>query len=567
MSDRPIVGGALFAGVFLLYVLSFSSVPTADGYWYISNTDRSDYKGILNASSALTGYVFFALQRLLAAPGVSIQTLSLIQAVNAVVAAAGAVLFCGVIRLLGGGVLLGVFGAGFLATSYGYWYFANGEFQHLSLVVLLLIFFLLVRARVRGERYDWRFVAGLGLLNSVATLLRQENFLFGFAAVTLLAIGRPWRQGLKDGLVYAVAGSVGTVALILVMGHFLLGASTFDDFGRWYLWLFYYVKSPREYQEFEFAMPFDVPRVVKGQLTALVFGTQAVVDTVRNPALLGQPKVGALLALTACAYGLMTLLVSNLWTARQLIRGHTLTLAVAAACAVWFFLYKVLVHAWFWPTSTKYQVVTLPPLILLLVLGTIATHAASSVAAPRPALRVWAPAALLVVVFVSNMWASIVPWYRYGQMKDALEARRATDFRPDDLFISSESGIDVIFWRGGNYLELKSVFMRLPKREGFESIRAAMDRQLDRRGRVYMYNLVPTPFTLTGINQDRAMNRPTGRAPEPLSVKDFEEFFEGLRKAYVLRPLFSYWEEGKAPLYLFGETQETFWEVTSRPAR
>src|SRR5262245_62394753 len=92
----------------------------------------------------------YLLTRLLAGLGVHVPTLTLIQSVNAIAAATGAVIFYRVLRLLGDR-LTGALGAALLETSFGYWYFANGERQHLSLVVLLLLFWVVVRARVRSE--------------------------------------------------------------------------------------------------------------------------------------------------------------------------------------------------------------------------------------------------------------------------------------------------------------------------------------------------------------------------------------------------------------------------------
>ena len=162
-----------------------------------------------------------------------------------------------------------------------------------------------------------------------------------------------------------------------------------------------------------------------------------------------------------------------------------------------------------------------------------------------------------------DLGGGILPWRHYGQMKAALEVRRVRDFRPDDLFISSESGIDPIFarlYRGGDaqHVGVKDVLVQKPTREAFAAIRAAIDRQLASGRRVFVYNLVPGPYSLVGINQ-----APT-RAGTPVTARDFEMFLDELRATHVMRPVFSYWEESKAPLYLFGERLEPFFEVGAR---
>ena len=49
-----------------------------------------------------------------------------------------------------------------------------------------------------------------------------------------------------------------------------------------------------------------------------------------------------------------------------------------------------------------------------------------------------------------------------------------------------------------------------------------------------------------------------------MSARDFEAFLDELRKAYAMRSRFPYWEESKAPLYLFGERLEPFFELRRR---
>ena len=561
------IAAALVAGVFVLYVATYASIPAGDGYWVLNNIAQSlvgppptvlDKDLLINPPSALTQYVFFQLKKLGDILGVSMATLTIIQTVNAAAAGVGAGLVYGIVRALGGSRLLGVLTGALLAVSFGYWYFANGELQLLSLVVLIMIVWLIIRVRVRGAWSPW-FVVGVAVLNSVAALLRQENSLFGFAAVALLCIGRPWRPALRDAVLYALIGSLGTwtAAVLLAKTRHPVGI---HDAIQWYLWIFReHVGAPQDFQSFEHATRFDVPRVVKGQLTALIVGTQAVVDSIRDRTLLAHPKAVALGALTVVAYGIMAVLAADLWRVRRLVEARLV--AVAVACAVWIVTYKVFVHAWLWPTVTKYQVVTVPPLILLLVLGVIAAQ--KSVDGARCALRLGLVAALVVVVFVVDLWGGILPFRRYGEMKASLESKRTTEFRADDLFVSSESGIDPIFARlyqggGARHLSVKNVFTDHPARQALDVIRADIARQLERNGRVFVYNFVPSTYSLIAINQSPA------RAGAPLSARDFETFFDDLSRTYAVRPLFTYWEESKAPLYLFGERREPFFELSMR---
>lgn len=538
------IATAIAAAIFLLYLGTYASIPTADGHWYLTNVERQDYRNILNTTSSLTQYLVFAIKALSTGVGLSVPTLRVIQTMNAVVAGIGAALVYETLRLLGAGAALALVAAALLGTSFGYWYFANGELQHVSLVLLLTIFYLVVRRRARNEACRWPFVMALGLINAVAVMFRQENFLFGFAAIALLSVGRPWRDLSRTALLYATGGAVGTAVLVLFMGHFVLGALSVADVLGWYVGLGQHATQRQDFQGFEAARTFDLPRLLKGQLTAFVVGTQTWADALLGRVPWSHRKVIALLALTGVGYVLMAWQAVNLWRRRRFVVDDRL--AVAIACVVWLVTYKVVVHGWFWPTVTKYQVVTLPALIVLLVLAEIGRS------------RYRAVVALLLLIFAINAWGGILPWYRYGRMKDELAVRQARDFGSGDLFISCESGLDSIFQRGPNHLEVKNVFLRLPAKDAFGAIQKAIAQQVERNGRVYLYNFVPSAFTLIGINQSPS------RGAERLEAADFERFFDGLQKVYALRPVFAYWEETKAPLYLFGERLEPFWELRAR---
>ncbi len=176
-----IAGGlALFAAVLVLYLASYSSVPTSDGYAWIGHIGAGDREKMLPAYHALPMYLLFRLRQVLADLGEPVGILPLLQSVNAALAAAAAVMLYGAIRLLGGGIYLGWIGGGLLACSFASWYFANGEQHHFPLVVLQLIF--ARGARAGPERAVERGIPiSLGALNALAIMLHQESVLFGLA--------------------------------------------------------------------------------------------------------------------------------------------------------------------------------------------------------------------------------------------------------------------------------------------------------------------------------------------------------------------------------------------------
>ena len=546
----------LFFAVIVLYQSTYSSVPTSDGYAWIAHINSGDYEKILPAYHALPMYLLFRLTRLLAGLGIPVATLTLIQAVNSVLAGLGAVLLYGTVGILGGGIASSVVGGCLLAVSFAYWYFANGELHHFSPVVLQLIFLLLVRARIKGRPYGYGFLVGLGLLNALAVLLHQENFLFGFAVVALIMVGRPWRQSLKEGVVYAAAGSFWTAVLALTISVHLRGVKSPGEFLRWFFWLFY-ATGPAPYTLG--SPPAAALRALKGQLTAFVFGTQVVSDVAKEPILLGSGTAEWLLGATAAVYAIVILLLVGLWRERRSMEDPLA--AACVGCVAWILSYKVFLHSWFWPTAPEYSVVTLPPLILILVLGPIAVKARSVHGGRHPRWPVAAPAALLILVAAVNLQAGILPWYRYGELRQLVAARLGPEAQPDGFFISSESGIDSVLFTEGNHLGVKDVFTRSSKEEGFAAIRNAIEDHLT-PGRVFVYNLVPAPFTLLGMNHGGGR-----RGEAPLVAGDFEAFAVALERSYVFIPVLTYWEESRDPLYLFGRRTQVVWGLERKVVR
>jgi hypothetical protein len=341
MIERRACGGwFLFVVVIVLYRMTYSSVPTSDGYTWIAHINGGDPEQILPAYHALPMYLLFKLKQLLAGYGVAAPTLALMQTVNAALAGLGAVLLYSLITILEGGMLLGWLGGALLAVSFGYWYFANGELHHFSLILLQLIFLLLVRARIQARPHGYGFLVGLGLLNALAVLLHQENVLFGFAAVALLLVGRPWRQGLIDAGVYGVAGSLGTAVLAVLTGVYLRGARSTGDLLKWFFWLFYSSAEPQPYTLGNPATA--ILRMVKGQLTAFIFGTQVVSDAAREPMLLRSPVVPLTLGFTLVTYGIVVVLLVTLGTRRRSISAQWLV--TGTGCTVWILSYKVFLH-------------------------------------------------------------------------------------------------------------------------------------------------------------------------------------------------------------------------------
>ena len=401
----------------------------------------------------------------------------------------------------------------------------------------------------------WPALAGLGALNALAVLFHQENFLFGVSRGALLMVGRPSREGVRDSLVYALAGSAATAGLAVLIGVGPRGSRGLDELLRWFFWLFYAAGEPQPYRLGNALSA--VLRMGKGQLTALTFGTQVVADASRDRALLGVPAVAVLTALTLMSFAVVVVLLAALWRRR---RGLPMPLrAAAVGCLVWLGVYKVVLHWWFWPTAPEYHIVTLPPLILLLLLGPIARRAERSTARPRMPWALGAPLALLVLVALTDFAGAIRPWQQYGTMKDALAARARATFRtgrPARLRrVRHRRGAG----RGGGAPapegRLRPVVAGRGLRAGSRRHRRAA------RGRPARLRLQPRPEPLHAPGSRSRGRR--ARRPPP-TAEDFARFAEELRSAYTLVPVLSYWEESREPLYLFGRQYEQIWQVTPR---
>jgi len=539
---------AVGLGVLLLYVASFASVPTSDGLSFVANVDRAIETGQLPtiSNAPFSYHLALALKRAAIGAGLEVRTLWIFQGLNAFVSGLGAAAFYLTVRRFYGAPYWAFVGTALVFLSYAVWYFANGEVHHVGLAILLWLFYLVtvLRHRVDGP-IPAAALIGLGLVNAVAVFFHQEHFIFGLVVVTLLLVGRPWRRGLTESAIYAVAGSAWTFVLIYLVGRVLAGARTVRDVGTWYFWQLGYLV--RDYTP---ESPWVIAaRLVKGELTAFLFGVQVIADAVREPALRQIGEVRLYAGLTGLGLLLAAALAWEGWRRRRDLNGDVR--ALTAAALVWLCAYPILL-SWYFPAVTEYYLKTVPPLVLLLILGPIARERAGA-AAPR--LRVAGALLLALVVFV-NGTSAILPWYRYGRMRERIAEVVLPRFAPGDLAVSTESGLDAVFEGHVEQLFLKDLLYRVGKRQGFETVEAEIDARLKAGRRVYVYNLVPSGWTLGGLNApDRNPHH------DRYEAADFETFISRLRSRFELVPILKYWEESKEPLYLYGRRTEQAFEV------
>ena len=543
---RRVAAVILFIAVAGVYLATFSSAPTSDASTWALTIDRPDWDYMTLAAHPLPVWVGSVVTRALTAARLNVPSLTVMRTLNAFLAAAGAVLFYALVLLLSDDVVLALAGGALLAASFGYWYFANGEIHHWGVVLVLALFVLIVRRRRLGPPGTaYGFAIGVGFLNALAIIFHQDAVLFGFAVVAMLLVDRPWRPALREVAVYIVAGSVGTAVLAVCVAVFIRGVGSVREFFAWYFWPTWHM-GVGIYDVG--GVSGSVLRSLKAQLTAILYGTQIAFDVVRDSALSREPLTIVLLALTLVAFGIVAALVVLLWRRRTAVRRELLVPLIG--CLVWIAVYKLFLNSWFQPASTEYHVVSVPALLVILLLGPIAERAARR--------RPWRAAvvALVVAVFVVNLWGAILPWLRYGRMKDALALSFEPAVRAGALFISSESGLDSVFLGHARHVGVKDVFRQTSGTDGFPILDTMIREQLAHGGRVFVYNLTPNPFTLRRINLEAGK-----RGDPPMAFGDFERFAGELRARYAFVPAAAYWEEAKTPLFLFGRRFETVWEV------
>ncbi len=539
------------AAVALLYILTFASVPTSDGLSFIEEIDEATHTGRLPviSNAPFSYYLGFLLKRGALSLGLEFPTLWILQGVNAAASGLGAAFFYRSIRLAGGTGFWALVGTLLVMTSYGVWYFANGEVHHVALAILLFLFYRLMRIRQSaGDRSPMLTLIGLGALNAVAVFFHQEHFLFGLVAVALLLVGRPWRRGRREVVAYGLAGTLGTMLLIVGTGWLLAGVRTLRGIVGWYFWQLGYLA--RDYQP----EPIWVIglRLVKGQLTAFVYGFQAVTDAVRDPGLLQIGLVKVWVGLTLVALFLAVVLAGGLWKERKKVVGELRALQVSAL--VWLVSYPVLL-SWYFPAVTEYYLKTVPPLVLLLLIGPMARESTGGSSRALRAIGL----ALLAIVIAVNAGSAIVPWYRYGVMRERVALWARQTLQPGDLVVSMESGIDPLLAGRSDRIQVKNLLYEKGKTRGFSTIRDQIEAHLADGHRVFVYNLVASRWGLFGLNDPA--RRPYG---DHYRRQDFEAFVADLEGHYDLVPVLAYWEESQEPLYLFGRRQEQLLQVQRR---
>ncbi len=125
--------------------------------------------------------------------------------------------------------------------------------------------------------------------------------------------------------------------------------------------------------------------------------------------------------------------------------------------------------------------------------------------------------------------------------------------------VSIESGIDSLLADRADWLQVKNLLYEESKDRGFNTIRTQIAAHLAAGHRVFVYNLLPSRWTLMGLN-DPCRNLYHDRYWR----EDFEALVRELVARYHLVPVLRYWEESQEPFYLFGRRLQPVLKVEGR---
>jgi hypothetical protein len=302
----------------------------------------------------------------------------------------------------------------------------------------------------------------------------------------MLLVDRPRREGVTDAAAYIVGGSLATAVLAAGVGVFIRGLSSPRELLDWYFW-------PTWAAGFAVydvgGVTGSVLRSIKAQLTAVAYGTHVLLDLAREPSVradgpsrwFGESRSSRTASWSHC------------WSASGGPGGWS---GSAFSCRS--------------PASTEYYMVSLPPLLLLL--GPIAARPPGSAPGVRPFLT-GSVAVLLVALVVVNVWAAILPWRAYGQMKQGLTARFQPEVQAGDLFVSSESGIDTIFRGNPRHVGVKEVLKQ--KGRGLSDRRCADPGPAGPRGPCLPLQLQPHAQSVHVAQDQHGGAEPRSRSRHP----------------------------------------------------
>lgn len=397
------------AALAVLYLLTLTGnhAEAEDAINYANGLEEGLIGQALHPHHLLWGGIGWIVHNVALALGREAGTLGELQAMNAVVGAAGLGFLWWWLRTLGLRPAAVALGCGVLAFSYGYWFYA-GEAEVYVLGAALLIVCLAAAHRAVA-RPSLASFAALGAANALAVLAHDTNVLFAAVALAALLVSRADASAaelLRRATAYAF------VAAAIVVPAYAAAALANGQStpAQAYDWVSGYASND-EWGKLEAS---SVPKALVGGGRALVGGhavfandsTRDIVESLgsRNPReelfLMRDYPGGlgaAILALAALVLALFgTAIVRAVRARHALTEDHR---ALAVLCLAWFGMYAAF-FTWWEPINVEFWIAPAIPVAILLALGASARPFA------REPLFV---AALVAGLALANLVGSILP--------------------------------------------------------------------------------------------------------------------------------------------------------------
>jgi len=516
---------------------TFSAVSASDGFRYVQDIEIRNWKFMLLPNHFLPEALIIGLMKVTALLGFDFPTLSFIQTCNVILSMAGTILSFLILERLGFFKWMSLLGSALFSFSYSLWYLANGEIHHFGVVTTLLIFLLLLEFR-QSPSHKLAFL--IGCLNILAMAFHEEHVLMCVPVIWMMLAGR-FGKNLPFAFVY-----MGTC---VVLGFLIFGSlawivydvRTFKDFVNW----FYVYHGTHETGGYLLVAKQDWPwiRLLKGTLMSFHYGAQILVDGLRYGFDRNNLTFSIYIALSTLAFLILgSLPVLLVWWFKSFSQETRL---ICGGLILWCLTYKLVVNLRFVPESPEYHAASLAPWLFLFLI-------------PLQLIRrTWIAKLTLISLFVLtfsvNLFAGILPQKQYGEMAGQIKKFSESNFKTDDFFISSESGLDFMIQARYDHIAVKNLFLESSKEKGFKFLDSKIKDILSSGRRVFAYNLIPGKYALRGINfYNKGQN---------VTREDFELYFDHLKAEYRLIPVLQYWESDSSQFYLFNPAKDTLWEI------
>lgn len=536
----------IFALILFIYCLTFSKIPTSDGATWVSTIDAGLKSEHILPTHVLNLYVLFALKIIFQFLGLPISTLGMIQVTNAVLVSLTAGLLFKISIQISSNKLIAVLAAVIFSFSFGVWFFTNGEMHYFSVPILLFIF-LLLGDRLQSNTVSMKYVMVIGILLGVAILFHLDTPFFIFVIFFMLLTRHRFQDAFqKTVLIGFISGIIWICIAILIRSNL----DRQFDIIKFFRWMLGSAVTSEGRSSFALSFAwFNLFKTIKGQAVCIFYGSEALIDLIQNQTFIKYHQVKALSILSILYFSLFSIVILKSFVFFRKKNVYLRTYLVGALA--WVLVYNFGFNLWYAPEWTEYHIVSVPPLVILLVLGTYAF-----LLSQKRKIAFGLLISIFLLTIGINFWFGILSWLRYNYMVYDIRAKTENLIAGDNTFLSFESGLDPIFDSHGR-IDLKGLFLENSKDKAFNLYQKIIQSKISEKGVVYGYNLIPSDFAIKKMEY-------RSRATEEYEREEFEFFLNQLKSDYRFEPLFLYWGVNKNPLYLFNVEQSTFWKISKK---